>query len=163
MFVSFFDNWEKAVWVDCTGHENCIHVEDVQFDPTIQDVILKEKKWVFTVEVVDLPPPPETEDAKKSRITLALITSEDPTSVDTEGVKWFDIDYCINQRFFGGDRGKEIGFTQRFAYLLSLTDLTEDQEAEKKLIIDWYEKKEQYKEFIKSLNTYEKPTVDPNI
>lgn len=94
----------------------------------------------------------ETEVDQRKRITLALITSEDPTKVDTEWVTWFDIDFCISQRFFGWDRGKEIWFTQRFSYLLALTDLTEDQQAEKTLIIEWYEAKEKYKEFIKSLN-----------
>lgn len=94
----------------------------------------------------------ENELEKKKRITLALITSEDPTKVDTEWVTWFDIDFCISQRFFGWDRGKEIWFTQRFAYLLALTDLTPEQEWEKVLIIEWYEAKEKYKEFIKSLN-----------
>ena len=152
MFVSFFNNWEKAVWIDCQSNPDCIHVEDVAFDPSIHDVVLTEKKGKYIIEVVDLPPPQETQDAKKARITLALITSEDPTKVDTEWVTWFDIDFCISQRFFGWDRGKEIWFTQRFAYLLALTDLTEDQQAEKTLIIEWYEAKEKYKEFIKSLN-----------
>lgn len=151
MIISIFKDLNHVVWSDCSEHPDCVQVDNIEYNPYTQNIDISKDWEKYKIDISDKPNI-ETHDEKKSRITLALITSEDPTKVDTEWVTWFDIDFCISQRFFGWDRGKEIWFTQRFAYLLALTDLTEDQQAEKTLIIEWYEAKEKYKEFIKSLN-----------
>lgn len=151
IYVQFFPDYKETTTSPISEKEWNIWIFQVEYDPAYQDVIL-EKGKAKIIDIWEKPIQQELPEAKKSRITLALITSEDPTKVDTEWVTWFDLDYMILQRFFGGDRGKEIWFTQRFAYLLAFTDLTEDQNEEKILIIEWYESKEKYKEFIKSLN-----------
>lgn len=103
----------------------------------------KEEKEIF--ELRDIPTPAFEE------IVNLLLTSEDPSTVKTYGYKGFDIDSCILQRFFGGDRGKEIGFTQRMIYL-QMKERTPEEEEEMKIIFAGYEKKEEFKNFLKSLN-----------
>lgn len=149
MLLSFFSKTDYITDNPQTGNPDCIIEHDILvFDDVNNKYELDENNNLVVSEYEKI----ETEQEKKARITLALIISNDPTSVDTEGVKWFDIDYCISQRFFGWDRWKEIWFTQKFTYLLSLSKLTPEQEAEKKMIIGGYEKKEDYKNYLKSIN-----------
>lgn len=103
----------------------------------------KEEKEIF--ELQDIPAPPFDE------VMNLLIISEDPSTVKTYGYRGFNIDFCILQRFFGGDRGKEIGFTQRMIYL-QMKERTPEEEEEMKIIFAGYEKKEEFKNFLKSLN-----------
>lgn len=53
MIVSFFSDWNHSVWVDYSKHPECVHVEDVDFNTENQNLILTEKKWKFSVKVVE--------------------------------------------------------------------------------------------------------------
>jgi hypothetical protein len=134
-------------WSPPTWSPDCIWVYVVDFDPNTQDIRLEDSGVV----IENKPSPPEPYDQKRNRIIQDLITSEDYTSIDTEGITWFDIDQMILARFFKWDRGKEIGFTQRFVYLQSLSEKNLEETKELEIIKEGYLAKEAYKNYISSL------------
>lgn len=138
------EDWKFPVWVD--PNEEWFEIPEGKFLTSyiMENPYTKESREIFNLR--DIPAPPFEE------IQRLLITSEDPSTVKTYGYKGFDIDSCILQRFFGGDRGKEIGFTQRMIYL-QMKMRTPEEDEEMRIIFAWYEKKEEYKNFLKSLNS----------
>lgn len=103
-------------------------------------------------KIIQFVSPEEIKKDKVEKVQLALIQAADPTKVDTLGLTGsdIDIDFCIIQRFFGGDRGKEIGFTQRMIYL-QMKERSPEEDAEMKIIFEGYEAKESFKNFIKNI------------
>lgn len=115
MFVSFFKNWEKAVWIDCQNNPDCIHVEDIDFNVYTNDVVLTENKWKYTVEVIDLPTPPETPSEKHSRIYQSIISSETLDDIDLEWETFSDFEVweIITARCFGNNPHAEKALTNK--------------------------------------------------
>lgn len=85
MFVSFFEDWENAVWVDCSSNPDCIFASDVDFNPDIQIASLINKNWKYSVKIEDKPLPSETNDQKHSRIYQSIIS--------TKSLEWFDLEW----------------------------------------------------------------------
>ena len=105
MIISFFSLTDFVTGNDCTGNENCIHVEDVNFDPKTQTLVLTEKKGKYIVEVVELPPQPETDQEKRKRVLDSFIATQDLSNFDWEGVELTTNEYSqlITARDFAGD------------------------------------------------------------
>lgn len=139
-FVSA-DKIEKTEFIDPAEYIQISYDGDEIKNPVYRDGTIVE---MITDE--------ENEAIERARITDLLISAEDPTKVSTDWVKGFDLDYIILQRFFWGDRGKEIGFTQRMIYL-QMKERNPEEEAEMKIIFAGYEAKEKFKDFLKLINS----------
>lgn len=53
MKISFFKNWTIATGIDYSYREDCAHVEEIDFNPETQEPTLIEKKWKYSVKIVD--------------------------------------------------------------------------------------------------------------
>lgn len=53
MIVSFFEDGKHITWADYSHREDCIHTEEIDFNTETQEPILSEKKWKFTVKIVE--------------------------------------------------------------------------------------------------------------
>ena len=129
------------------GRIDCIKVIDIDFDPTTQTVRLE---WTEVV-IEDIPPPPESPESIRARVTKELIQSPHYEEVDTEWVTGFDIDSLVLHRFFKWDRGAESGYNQDFSYILSLENPTTEQIAFKERLTQGYIAKKAFVSYIKSL------------
>lgn len=153
MFVSFFSTSSTPIiWADYTNHPDCIYAEDIDFNPETQTPNLIEEDGEYSIDIQDKPLPPESPEEKKARITNLLISTENYEEVDTEWVTFekSDIWPMIIARFFGGDTNAEMAYLQRWNYLKDI-ERTDEQEVELELIKGWYEAKEEFKNFILSL------------
>lgn len=63
--ISFFNDWNHSVWADYSTHPDCIHVEEIDFNIDTQEPVLIEKKWKFSVKIVEK----STEIPEKSSIS----------------------------------------------------------------------------------------------
>lgn len=95
----------------------------------------------------------ETPEEKKARILSILISSDDYKSVDTEWVflEYSDIWKAIIARFFKSDPNAEMAYLQKWNFLTSLSEKTEEQQAELDLIRQGYIAKEEFKDFLLTL------------
>lgn len=55
--ISFFSDWNFITGADYSHREDCIHVENIEFNPNTHDPVLIEKKWKFSVKLVEKPLP----------------------------------------------------------------------------------------------------------
>ena len=151
MIISFFSQSRFSTWVDQSSHPDLIYQEDREINLNHQIPRLIQNEEGYHIEMDDLPPAPETHDQKVARVSSLLISEEDYEAVDTEWLTRSDLDrdHLILSRFFGWDRGAEIWFTQRMIYLT--LNRSEDQDEEYKRILAWYEAKEKYKNYLKSI------------
>lgn len=53
MIVSFFEDGKHITWADYSHREDCIHTEEVEFNTETQEPIISEKKWKFSVKIVE--------------------------------------------------------------------------------------------------------------
>ena len=155
MIVSFFKDWSYIVWANYTHREDCVHVSDVDFDPTNQELALQysEETW-YTVEVNAKILPSEDVSLIKERVKNELTFAEDYTTVYVDNVMFekSDIWPMIVARFFKWDVNAEMAYLQRWNFLTSLEERTKKEEAELKEIKLWYIAKEEFKNYILSIN-----------
>lgn len=110
MFISFFSHTDYTTGIDYQSHPDCIHQEDLNFDPNTQIANLQRtKKGEYSIQIQDKPEPPETAETKKSRIfqSLVSLTSLDATT-DQSILEWVTFSDkekwdLIVERVFGGN------------------------------------------------------------
>lgn len=119
MLLSFFSSW-YITDNDQSHNPDCIYQEDIVFDPTTQTVELIETEWVYSIRVSDIPRDPESPSEKKARVIEAIISAEDISTLDTEGVtftkkeKW----EIISRKLYEGNIYDEIAEVKKKVELL---------------------------------------------
>ncbi len=53
MIVSFFEDWKHVTGADYSHREDCVHVEEIDLNIETQEPVLVEKKWKFSVKIVE--------------------------------------------------------------------------------------------------------------
>lgn len=53
MIVSFFADWKHVTGADYSHREDCVLTEELDFDQATQEPVLVEKKWKFSVKIVE--------------------------------------------------------------------------------------------------------------
>lgn len=109
MIVSFFSHTEYTTWIDYSRNPDCLYQEDIDFDPTKQTIELLEDWGEFSIEVSDIPEPPETDSEKKIRKVQEFVLADDIDEFDWEWVFISPEDYSrlIILRDFEGDNGAQ--------------------------------------------------------
>ena len=155
MTISFFDDWTYVVGADYSHREDCIHTEDVDFDPATQVLTLQsDEESGYSVLIQAKLLPEEDFESMKAKIRNELCSSEDYESVSTNWVTFDrnEVWPMIVMRYFKGDPNSEMAYIQRWNFLSSLTEKTDEENAELEFIKEWYIAKEKFKTFILSLN-----------
>lgn len=152
MLISFFSPTDFTTWVDHSSHPDLIYQEDIEINLDTHIPVLIEEDGEYHIEIEEKSLPPETHEQKVARISSLLISEEDYEAVDTEWVIGFDIDSMVVARFFGGDRGKEMWYSQRFSYLIAFG--TKEDSAEIEFIKNKYLEKIKYIQYLKTLNEW---------
>jgi hypothetical protein len=83
--------------------------------------------------------------------TDEIIFADDYEKIEIKWVEKFDIDSMILRKFFNWDRWAEMWFTQKMVYL-QMIDRSPEEEAEMKVLLEWYKAKEKFKKFLKEYN-----------
>lgn len=113
----------------------------IEFDDSIKNPVFLEWEIISSWEDYE---------TKKERILSLLVSEEDYASIDSEWVflEYSDIWPMIIARFFKGDPNAEMAYLQKWNFLTSLPERTEEQQAELDLIKKWYVAKEEFKDFL---------------
>lgn len=143
---------EEILWVPAKWNIDCIKCVDIEFDPKTQNLEISQNEWKLSFNITEKDIQ-EDDASKKSRILALLVSSEDYQSVDSEWVfiEYSDIWPAIIARFFKGDPNAEMAYVQKWNFLTSLSEKTEEQQAELDLIRQGYIAKEEFKDFLLTL------------
>lgn len=150
MQIQFFPSI-KEFWENLIERDWSLWIFDLP-DGTSQETheFSLSKKWKLQSKSIDRI---ESNDSKKARILSLLVSSEDYQSVDSEWVflEYSDIWPAIIARFFKSDPNAEMAYLQKWNFLTSLPERTEEQQNELDLIKQWYVSKEEFKDFLLTL------------
>lgn len=161
MTISFFEDWTYVIGADYSQREDCVHTEEVDFDPSTQILVLQpdEEFWykvLIEYKIVEW----ESYETIKARIKSELISAENYEEVETEYMLQgqmekvtfdkSDVWPMIVARFFNWDTNTEMAYLQRWNYLKD-KERNEDENLELEMIRAGYEAKEKFKNFILSL------------
>lgn len=135
MIISIFKNLELAIWVDYSGHPDCISVQDINFNPETE-VLEVLKEWdEVVVNVVEKPLPPETTEEQKSRIIASILSAEDLSMVDLEWITFSDLEAgdIIVRKVFSGNPYAQTSLLRKVAKIqearLSGMEITPEMQA----------------------------------
>lgn len=107
MLLSFFSPTEYVTGIDYSHHPECLHTEDIDFDPSNHTATIEEKDWKYLVKISEKPivQKLETPTEKHARILQKIISTEGIKKEDLEG-EIFSSDEkrkIINQLVYGDE------------------------------------------------------------